>query len=348
MGIYAIDPLTDPRWDPFLLRSPRASIFHTRGWLEAIRRAYGYRPIVFTSAAPGEPLQSGLAFCEIKSWITGRRLVSLPFSDHCDPLTDTEADFCEIMRFVSERATVAGWRYVELRPRLPLDTPAANCGFGRDMGFWLHTIDLRMSLAKIFGRFHPDCVRRKVRRAERECLRYDMGRSDALLERFYSLLIQTRRRHGLPPQPIAWFRNLAECLGDRMQVRVASKGTTPIAAILTLTHKDTIVYKYGCSDSSFHNLGGMPWLFWRAIQEASVAGFQEFDLGRCEFSNSGLDAFKEHLGATRRQMTYFRNASSSVSWYQHTCVTAISQYLWRRLPESMLRVAGRLVYRHVG
>ena len=33
-----------------------------------------------------------LCFAEMKSWLTGRRLVSLPFSDHCEPLVDSEED----------------------------------------------------------------------------------------------------------------------------------------------------------------------------------------------------------------------------------------------------------------
>jgi hypothetical protein len=34
----SIDPLTDARWEVFLQRHPRASIFHTPRWLEALRR----------------------------------------------------------------------------------------------------------------------------------------------------------------------------------------------------------------------------------------------------------------------------------------------------------------------
>ena len=40
MSVYEIDPTTDERWDDFLQSHPEASIFHTRGWLEALRRTY--------------------------------------------------------------------------------------------------------------------------------------------------------------------------------------------------------------------------------------------------------------------------------------------------------------------
>ena len=51
-----------------------------------------------------------------------------------------------------------------------------------------------------------------------------------------------------------------------------------MAAILTFRHKDTLVYKFGCSDARFNNLGGTQFLFWKAIQQANLAGLRVFDL----------------------------------------------------------------------
>src|SRR2546430_5296635 len=84
--LYSLDPLEDPRWAEFVQRHPRASVFHTPGWLEALRRTYGYEPVVYTTSLPRAELTNGLVFCRVRSWLTGRRLVSLPFSDHCEPL----------------------------------------------------------------------------------------------------------------------------------------------------------------------------------------------------------------------------------------------------------------------
>ncbi len=101
---------------------------------------------------------------------------------------------------------------------------------------------------------------------------YEVGTSERLLSSFYGLLRLTRRRHGLPPQPLAWFRNLVACLGDKLAIHVASKDGLPIASILTLSFKKTMVYKYGGSDAAHHRLGGMPFLFWQAIQRAKARG----------------------------------------------------------------------------
>jgi hypothetical protein len=76
MRFYQVDPTKDVRWAQLVDRHPRASVFHTVGWLQALRRTYGYEPVVFTTSSPTGDLENGLVFCRIKSWLTGRRLVS--------------------------------------------------------------------------------------------------------------------------------------------------------------------------------------------------------------------------------------------------------------------------------
>src|SRR6185437_14928313 len=86
--VYEIDPTNDERWEPFLESHPQASIFHTRGWLEALRRTYGYAPTAFTTCPPKCPLTNAIPFCKISGFFGRRRAVSLPFSDHCVPLVE--------------------------------------------------------------------------------------------------------------------------------------------------------------------------------------------------------------------------------------------------------------------
>src|ERR1700729_3992442 len=95
MHLYTLDPILDSRWDDLVASQPKASVFHHTRWLKALAGTYSYRPIVLTSSPPGERLFEGIAFCEVRSWITGSRLVSLPFADHCEPLLDETADSCE-------------------------------------------------------------------------------------------------------------------------------------------------------------------------------------------------------------------------------------------------------------
>jgi lipid II:glycine glycyltransferase (peptidoglycan interpeptide bridge formation enzyme) len=213
--------------------------------------------------------------------------------------------------------------------------------------YYFHSLDLRPNLGKLVENFHKDCVQRKIRRAERERLQYEEGSSEILLQNFYGLLLMTRRRQYLPPQPRAWFRGLIATFGEGLKIRVASKDGTPVAAILTLLHKKTMVYKYGCSNVAFNNLGGTALLFWKAIEEAKERGCEELEMGRSDIDNHGLVAFKERWGARRRSISYWtypqRESTALGAWKKN-----VSQQIVSVLPDRALEAVGTLLYRHVG
>lgn len=347
--VYEFNPLRNARWPAFLARHPQASVFHTLEWLEALRRTYGYEPVVFTTSPPGEELRNGIVFCRVKSWLTGCRTVSLPFSDHCRPLVENAQDFAALVSFLKESLAREKWKYFEIRPAaLSAGDLEIQTRLAKGEEFYFHALDLRPSLDTLFRNFHKSCVQRKIHRAEREKLAYEEGRSESLLAKFYALMLLTRRRHQLPPQPLNWFRNLISCLGDRLKIRVASKGGQPVASILTLRHKRALVYKYGCSDARFHSSGGMPYLFWKAIQEGKETGAEEFDLGRSEVDNEGLISFKGHLGAACSTLTYSRYPAPQADKSHAEWKMRLVQNVFSRLPDSLLAAAGRVLYRHVG
>ena len=183
MPVYTLDPLEDPRWPEFLERHPSASVFHSRGWLEPLRRLYGYEPIAYTTSPPRAQLANGLVFCRISSWLTGRRLVSLPFSDHSEPLADNEEDLHHLLAFLDRDLKGENWKYIEIRPWQRL--VGSSAGFEKSAAFYHHRMDLRPPLEVLFRSFHKNCVQRKIHRAEREALTYEAGRSEELLGKFY-------------------------------------------------------------------------------------------------------------------------------------------------------------------
>ena len=48
----------------------------------AYTRRFSIPLIAFTTSRPNQELKNALVFAAVRSWLTGRRLVSLPFSDH--------------------------------------------------------------------------------------------------------------------------------------------------------------------------------------------------------------------------------------------------------------------------
>ena len=347
MTVYRIDPLYDPGWQQFTAIHPLATVFHSTAWLNALKQTYGFEAFALTTSPPSAAIESGFVFCRVSSWLTGRRLVSLPFSDHCDLLTSSPDHQIQLLSALIEHCKEAGVKYAELRPVNSVPTSEEN--FKKTKEFVLHTLDLRPSIEDLFRSFHKDSVQRKIRRAEREGLSLDEGRSERLLQAFFRLLLITRRRHGLPPPPRTWFRNLIDSFGDQLIIRVANKDGNPIAAVLTLRFRDTLVYKYGASDITFHALGGMHALLWTAIKAAKNQGLRQVDLGRSDIEDQGLITFKDRWGTARSTINYFRypfklsGVSSSTAWAGRS-----GRRLFEWMPNAILSTAGKLLYRHVG
>ena len=341
LALHEVDPLRDDRWVDFVTRHPHASVFHTRPWLQALSRTYKYEPVAYTDSCHVEPLTNALLFCRVRSWVTGRRLVSLPFSDHCQPLVEDKDVLAAMLHSLQARGRSEG-RYVEMRPLTQL--PVAN-GFSASAEFCLHTIDLRPSLDAIFARFHRSHAQRTIRKAERLGLAVEVGRSRSFLAEFYELHRMTRRRHGVPIQPLAWFENLVDCFGDHATIHLARHRGRSVAALMNVAHQQTLVYKYGCSDKSLHRYGAIPLLFWRTIQHAKALGFQQFDLGRSDLDNQGLLAFKDHFGAERHVLRYLRytgRASVETSRWQ----PLITQAAYSCIPKAIQVRLGGPLYRH--
>jgi len=349
MRIYQIDPTKDARWTEFVERHPDASVFHTVGWLKVLQCTYGYAPVAFTTSSPTDELKNGLVFCRVESWLTGRRLVSLPFSDHCEPLCDSHEDPEFLVRSVQSSLSHEQWKYMEIRPiNENFGQTCAELGFQPVGRYRLHVVDLRPDLGQVFERFDKDSVRRRVQRAERADLVEKRGVSDDLLKAFYKLFVITRSRHHLPPIPYAWFPNLIRFMRDAVEIRVAYHQESAVAAILTLRFRDVLYYKYGCIDARFKGLGVIPWLLWRAIADAKSKGAVKFDMGRTQEDNPGLLAFKNHWVLRPIPLVYWSFPRAAAhngreDWKMKSAKRAFSY-----MPDRLLTIIGRLIYRHIG
>lgn len=347
--LFEIDPLQDARWQRFAQHHPGASLFHSPQWLSALKKTYGYRPVAFSFSAPGEPVGNAMLFCEVDSWLTGKRLVSLPFSDYCEPLAN-EAESRALLAALARKLPASRWRYIEVRPLSPSDL--VSNPWRMSASYLYHQLDLRPDLGTLFRNFHRSSTQRKIRRAERERLTYREGSSDAYLNIFYRLLVVTRKRHRIPPQPRKWFRNLLDIFGGDLKIRVAFKGHRAIAGMLTIHYKETLYYKNGGSDAGFHSMGGMHLLFWNAIQDAKSLGLSSLDFGRVDSDQTGLITFKNRWGAASSPLHYYRFSPLGAAVHNFDRESRFQRQAINRFcsvsPSCLLPACGSFLYKHVG
>jgi Acetyltransferase (GNAT) domain len=349
MRFYQIDPTQDARWTEFIGKHPNASVFHTVGWLNALRWTYGFEPVAFTTSPPTGELKNALVFCRVQSWLTGDRLVSLPFSDHCEPLCDSVEDLNFLLRYLQAVTQRRECNYMEIRP-LGVDFSQTGDGveFGPAATHSLRVLDLRSNLNEIFRNLDKDCVQRRVGRAAQGGLTEKCGRSDDLIKDFYALFLTTRLRNHLPPIPYAWFRNLVKHQREALEIHLAYQGKTPVAAILTLRFRSTVYLRHGCSDAKFDELCGMPWLLANVIAAAKSNGALQFDMGPNEEGHTGLLALESHSGSHLQKVIYWKFPDSSSPISEDGWKLRIAKRAFSYMPDRLLSITGNLLYRHIG
>jgi hypothetical protein len=123
--------------------------------------------------------------------------------------------------------------------------------------------------------------------------------------------------------------------------------------MMTIRHKDTLIYKYGGSDVRYNKMGGMHLLYWNSIQDAKRWGLRTFDLGRTDAHQSGLATFKKRWGATESSLSYSRYSDAGDGFHSFEAAAPnwkmrTAKYVFEHTPNAVLPALGSLLYRHFG
>jgi CelD/BcsL family acetyltransferase involved in cellulose biosynthesis len=339
-----IDPIADREWLEFVERSPSAEVFHHPRWLELLREQYGYE-LSACCVGNGNGIEAGIPIARIESRLTGRRLVSLPFSDFCSPATAVDPDEAALDALGAALAEEAGRAGLELTVRGAL--PGAPGAFVED-GLVRHLLPLAEDPAEVERGYSKSQVKRGIKKARREGLSYFRRTDAAALDAFYGLHLKTRRKLGVPTQPKRFIRRFERLFEAGLGfVGLVFDDERPIAAAVFLTHNGTITYKYGASDPE--RLGKRPnhLLFSEAIQWACKEGFRTLDFGRTEIDNEGLRSFKRSWGAEEVELAYTHLAERAPSPGGGRRDRLVAATI-RRSPPFVGRLAGAALYRHFG
>jgi hypothetical protein len=342
MGI--INPLQYPSWNDLLLTNPGHSFFHTSNWASVLSESYHYTPRYFADIQR-DKLTALIPFMEVDSMVTGKRGVSLPFTDYCDPIMSDQAAFDDVMASLIAYGKKAGWKYFELRTEHPLPREITPSSF-----FYGHTLDLSREEETIFSRFR-DSTKRNIRKAEKEGVAVTITRSLDAVREFYRLHCMRRKDHGLPPQPYVWFRKIHDHVIAKNHgfTALASYGGNWIAGAVYCHFGDQAFYKYGASDKRYRHLRANNLVMWEAIRWCGRVGCSRFSFGRTERENKGLLQFKQGWGAREFPICYYRYDLSRNAFIRHDePITGLHNRIFRNMPVPLLKLAGTVLYRHMG
>ena len=337
-----LDPLRDGEWDRIISKHPGATVFHSSRWAKVLSETYEFTPHYYVQ--DGERGEDE-AFClmEIRSWLTGRRAVSLPFTDRCEPLL-YESGFDAAVAVARELGIAANLKKIEFR-----GVPAEIAGQGPAQ-FLEHSVDLSPGAERLFECFESS-VRRAVRKAEKSGVHVTIERSIEAVREYFSLHCITRRKHGVPPPPFSFFENIYKHLINAgfAFVALARIGGDALAGAIFFHFQGKAEYKFGASSGTLEAVRPSNAVMWAGIKHLAETGCQRVSLGRTSIRNEGLRRYKLGWGTKEIELRYLKISPRSGQYLPDSDLAeGFHTKLLRLLPPILFQRIGANLYRHLG
>ncbi len=349
VGVKHIGQVGAEAWDGFVEQHALGNLYHWSKWHEVIEKTYGYKGS-YCTVEDGNHIVAALPFVLVHNLLSRRRLVSYPFSDTCDPLVDDGEQMEVLIGAIEQYREDRGVRSAEIRTyRLSRKVPGfALDGLPRYCNFVLRMDDTPQN---IFRSFHKNCIQRGIRKARYYRIEIVEGKTFDDMRVFYDLHIGTRKRHGTPPQPLRFFRNLWSTLypSGRLSVLLAWAKGIPLAGAVTLKFKDTVYYKFAAAEKRYMIKRPNHLLLWKIIEDAVAEGYRYLDLGRTFIEDAGLMRWKARWGAFPKRLEYLNpiDCVESRLTQQGNRTNMLLSEIVKRMPCSAVRLSGELFYRYL-
>lgn len=340
-----LNPLESSAWNDLVDASEIGTIFHTSEWANVLSKTYGYSPYYNVMKIKGKVVGL-LPLMSINNILYGKRMVCLPFSDHCSPII-MDADYNdEFIKHIGKLCKSLNSKYLEIR---------CERDIGKTINYFdqyiRHSIDLSTNEKNIFSKFRKG-TKSSIKQAEKNGLVVVIGDSQCTIRQFYEMHCKTRQKHGLPPQPLGFFENLHKYLISfgKGFLSTALLNDQPVASAIFLTHRKNAVYKFSASDDKYKNLGATNLVLWEAIKHLLRNGCVSLCLGRTNPKNEGLIRFKRGWGTDESNIYYYRynRGGASICQPMVRSKNYLAKKVFKSMPIPILKLCGKLLYRHMG
>jgi hypothetical protein len=342
-NITTIDPTTTNNWNQIISTLEGNSIFHTSNWAKVLKETYHFTPKYLLGGNAGKS-EFILPIMGVKSFLTGHRGVSLPFTDFCGPLIKDEFSVKDAIDSITSIAKNQHWDSLQIRGGHPLfqdKTPST---------FYLnHILKFGKTDDEIFSNFKSN-LRRNIKKALKQDIKIIVDNSYESLKKFFQLNCLTRKKHGLPPQPFQFFENILKHIINQGlgSIFLAEFNGSTIAAAIYFHFNNKALYKFGASNDKFQLVRANNLIMWEAIKHFNSLGYKELDFGKTAPNNTGLQRYKLDYGPVEKERAYYKYDTKTDNFiHEELKENGWHNKVFSKLPISALKVSGSLLYRHV-
>lgn len=338
-------------WRRYVQSHPLSTVYHAFGWRRVFGETFRYRSW-YLVARDSSGVVGCLPLFLVRSPI-GRRLVSVPFRDRGGPLWSTPSAFSALIEGARRIAGEERASSVELKTVTHYPDDLSNHSGLTEHRYWVRSVvDLRPLNADILRERIGPKTRNMIRQAEAAGLAFrdETGEGNAL-RTWYTLFVETQKRHGLPPFPPTFFQSMFEELTPDGDARlfVVRRGGEALAATIILLHKQTAIYGYSASAEGSQIFRPNDFMLFYAIGWLMEHRYDEFDLGSDAPGQQTLLFFKNKWLAVQSVIPLYtlgryHRAESDSSDARYRVVRKAFRYL----PSPLLRLVGAATARFFG
>jgi FemAB-related protein (PEP-CTERM system-associated) len=343
--------LIDSEVSTFIEEQAKSTSSYFQAWLDLITRLYGYSVYPLVTTNTDGKITGFLPLCSMQSPLTGRRLVSLPFTDLCPLLAVDESSTKALIDQAIHLANQQKAKYLELRSGTN-DVLAKHSELAEGNLYVRWLMPLSTDPDSVWSNLRKP-IQRQVKKSEKLGVKVRIVQQRNDVGHYYRLHLQTRcKKHGMPAQPQRYFFELWDMFAESgaMQLLLAEYEGAVIAGMILLASGTTIRYAYGASDERYLSLAPNDLLMWTSIKLGCSLGYQTFDMGRTACDNEGLMEFKRRWGAIQGPLPYYYYphmaglASTSETSWKYRLLTSS----WKKLPLEIAGPLGGYLYKHLG
>lgn len=338
------DEIFDPAILEFIISQNEATIYHHPAWLKALERSFGFNVYYLIAKNELGEIEGLTPFLAASSPITGKRIITLPFSTYCDPLIDYKR-LPDAIKFLKEK--FQAFSVIDIRSLNNYQNYLSD--FSVSSEYCTHILKLKNAIEETFESFHPTSIRASIRRAEKNNLSIDWGDSFDHLKIFYQLEFKLRKRLLLPPIPFNFFKNFYEELKkyDLITIPIVYKDNIPVSAGFILNYKDKFYLEYTASDKDYLYLYPNHKLFFEVIKKAHNSGAKFVDFGRTNLENISLITFKEKWAAEKYPVFHHLSPKRRFIKKENKFLKKTLMKINAALPDFILKLEGDIIYKHL-
>ncbi len=376
------------KWDSFVDTQSNSSLYHLYSWQQVINASYahsGYfllaknklKPqkikiaddINFSSMKEGDNSYNEIAgilpLFQIKHWLFGNSLISIPYFDSAGILADSPVAGKSLLSSSIDLAKVLDVSNIEIRntaPIWPIDECPSNMGamaseqrqlFGLDWTLSLHTNKVRMVLPLpsepgLLMKSFKAKLRSQIRRAEKEGLIVKQGRQE-LIHDFYQVFATNMRDLGSPVHSKKLFLEVLKRFPKTSHLFVVYGNKIPMACALVIGFKDLLANPWASSLRQYSYCAPNMLLYWAMMEFGCQNKYAQMDLGRCTH-NGNAYKFKAQWGSAPVPIYWYslnRKENRKLRKQPEKDKLGAAMACWKMLPVTVTKLLGPPIRRFI-